>query len=141
VHDLQLDPVKDTPTHVDFYIVDMRKELEVKVPLEFTGLAEAEKGGLGNLVKVLHEVEVKALPDKIPHAIVVDVTGLATLEDKIHVSDLHVPTGVTIITPGEEVVALVSAFVEEKEEAPIDLESIEVVEKGKKEEAPSEESA
>lgn len=133
VHDIQRDPVTDTPTHIDFYIVDMKKELEVAVPLEFTGTAEGEKSGLGNLVKVLHEVQVKALPDKIPHAIEVDVTNLATLEDKILVSDITVPVGVSVVTPADEVVALVSAFVEEKEEAPIDLSSIEVAEKGKKE--------
>lgn len=142
VHDMQRDPVTDTPTHVDFYIVDMKKELEVKVPIEFTGLAEAEKGGLGNVMKVLHEIEVKALPDKIPHAITVDVTSLATLEDKIHVSDIAVPAGVTVVTPGEEVVALVAAFVEEKEETtPVDLSAIEVEKKGKQEEEGSGEEA
>lgn len=144
VHDLQRDPIKDLPTHVDFYIVDMKKELEVKVPIEFTGLAEAEKTGLGTVMKVLHEVEVKALPDKIPHSIIVDITGLATLEDKIHVSDLVIPAGVTIITPAEETVVLIAAFVEEKEEVvPVDLSAIEVEKKGKQEEegAPAEETA
>ena len=59
---------------------------------------------------------------------------LPPLEDKIHVSDLKIPEGVTLVTDGEEVIALAAAFVEEKEEAPVDLSAIEVVEKGKKEE-------
>lgn len=134
VHEIQREAVRGTPTHIDFYIVDMKKEIEVAVPIEFIGLADAEKTGLGNVVKVLHEIEVRALPDHLPHSVEVDVTGLATLEDKIHVSDIKLPTGVTCVTEGEEVVALVASFVEEKEETPVDLSAIEVVEKGKKEE-------
>ena len=134
IHDMQRDPVSHEPTHVDFLVIDMNKEIEVPVPIEFTGLAEAEKGGLGTLVKVLHEVHLRGLPGKMPHAVEVDVTGLATLEDQIHVKDLKLPEGVSLVTGEDEVVALVTAFKEEKEEAPIDLSTIEVEQKGKKEE-------
>jgi large subunit ribosomal protein L25 len=47
VHDMQRDPVTGEYTHIDFLVVDMNKEAEVAVPIEFTGLAEAEKLGLG----------------------------------------------------------------------------------------------
>jgi large subunit ribosomal protein L25 len=134
IHDIQRDPVTGNPTHIDFLVIDMNKEIQVNVPIEFTGLADAEKGGIGTVVKVLHEIEVKALPKDMPHALEVDVTGLATLEDQIHVRDIKVPKGVTVIAEPDEVVALVSAFKEEKEEAPIDLSAIEVEQKGKKEE-------
>lgn len=135
IHDMQLDPIMNVPTHVDFLVIDMKKEIEVAVPIEFTGLAEAEKSGLGTLVKVLHEVEVKALPANLPHALEVDVTGLATLDMQIHVGDIKLPSGVTLITPSEEVVALVAAFKEEKEETTaIDFDTIQVEEKGKKDE-------
>lgn len=136
IHDMQHDPITNEPTHVDFLVIDMKKEIEVAVPIEFTGLAEAEKGNVGILVKVLHEVEVRALPANLPHNLEVDVAPLAAVADQIHVRDIKLPTGVTMITDGEEVVALIAAFKEEKEEesAPIDLDSIEVVEKGKKEE-------
>jgi large subunit ribosomal protein L25 len=113
----------------------MKKEIEVAVPIEFSGLAEAEKNGLGTVVKVMHEVEVKALPNDLPHTLEIDISGLATLEDQIHVKDIALPKGVTMITEGEEVVALIAAFVEEKEEeaAPVDLSAIEVEKKGKQE--------
>jgi large subunit ribosomal protein L25 len=134
VHDMQRDPVTGTPTHVDFLVVDMNKEAEVAVPIEFTGLAEAEKLGLGVVMKIMHEVEVRALPADLPHSIEVDVTPLATLSDAIHAKDLALPKGVTLVTDGEEVVASVAAFVEEKEEAPVlDVSTIEVEKKGKKE--------
>lgn len=140
IHDLQRDPVTGAFVHVDFLIIDMKKEIEVAIPLEFTGVAEAEKNGLGTLVKVLHEVHVSALPADLPHKFEVDVTPLATLEDQVHVKDIALPKGVTMVTDGEEVVALVAAFVEEKEEeaAPVDLSAIEVEKKGKQEEVEDE---
>jgi large subunit ribosomal protein L25 len=86
-------------------------------------------------VKVLHEVEVRALPADLPHGFEVDVTSLATIDAQIHVKDIKLPKGVTMVTDGEEVVALIAAFKEETEEAPVlDLDSIEVEQKGKKEE-------
>jgi large subunit ribosomal protein L25 len=138
IHDLQVDPLKGFPVHVDFLAIDMNKAIEVSIPLEFVGLAKAEKDGLGALVKALHEIEIEALPKDLPHFITVDVTGLATLEDQIHAKDLILPKGVTLITDGDEVVALVTAAKEEVEEvaAPVDLASIEVEKKGKKEEEP-----
>lgn len=141
IYDVQNDPLTGVPAHVDFLIIDMNKEIEVAIPVEFTGLAEAEKGGLGNLVKVLHEIEVRALPANLPHSFVVDVTSLASVDAQIHVSDITLGTGVALVTSPDEVVALIAPFVEEKEDsgAPIDLSAIEVEKKGKEETA--EESA
>ena len=87
------------------------------------------------VIKRIHEVEIKALPKDLPHTIVVDISPLLTLADQIHVRDLVVSSGVTIITHAEEVVALVSpAKAEKVEEAPVDLSAIEVEKRGKKEE-------
>lgn len=134
IHDLQVDPVKGFPIHVDFLAIDMNKAVQVTIPLEFTGVAPADKGGLGVLVKVLHEVTVEALPKDLPHTIPVEISSLAALGDQIHVKDITLPKGLTMITDGEEVVTLISAVKEEVEEtAPVDLSAIEVEKKGKKE--------
>ena len=135
IHDMQHDHITGAVTHVDFLIIDMKKELEVSVPLEFIGMAQAEKDNLGSLTKALHEVEVSALPANLPHSLEIDVSGLATLDDQIHVKDIVLPKGVTMVTDGDEVVALISRFVEETEETPaLDLSAIEVEKKGKSEE-------
>jgi large subunit ribosomal protein L25 len=134
IHEVQVDPIKGFPKHVDFLAVDMNKPIEVSVPLEFVGVAPAEKNGLGTLVKVIHEVEISALPKDIPAHITVDISTLQTLENQIHVSDIVLPKGATMISDAEEVVALVAQAKEEVESAPIDLSSIEVEKKGKKEE-------
>lgn len=134
IKEIQRDVRLGEPTHVDFLMVDMKKEIEIAVPLEFTGTAEAEKNGLGTLVKVMHEVVVQALPTAIPQSITIDVTSLTTLEDQIKAGDITLPKGVTLVTDAEEAVALVTAFVEEKEEAAFDVNAVEVEQKGKKDE-------
>lgn len=135
IHDISRDPVTGAPTHVDFLVVDMNKETEVAVPIEFTGVAPAEKSNVGMVMKVMHEIEVRALPANLPHSIEVDISTLANLNDIIHAKDIKLPTGVSLVGDAEDVVASVSAFVEEKEETPVlDLDAIEVEKKGKKEE-------
>jgi len=136
IHEVQVDPITDEPIHVDFLAIDMTKKIRVHVPLEFAGIAGAVKSGLGNLVKVLHEVEVEALPKDLPHNLSVDLAKLATVEDNIFISDIKLPTGVSIVDDVESVVASIVLQQEEKvEEAlPVDLSAIEVEKKGKKEE-------
>jgi large subunit ribosomal protein L25 len=135
IHDIQLNPITNFPTHVDFLAIDMNKTVVVSVPLEFTGVSPAVKSGLGILVKVLHEVEVEALPKDLPQSIEVDISPLLDLDSSILVSDLILPKNVTAITPETEVVAAITPQKEEVEvENPVDLSAIEVEKKGKKEE-------
>ena len=135
IHEVQVDPVSDVPTHVDFLVIDMNKKVTVEVSLEFSGISNAVKTGLGTLVKVLHEVEIEALPKDLPHGLTADISKLENVDSQILVSDIALPTGVTMITKGTEVVASIALQKEEKEETtPVDLSAIEVEKKGKKEE-------
>lgn len=135
IHEVQVDPITDEPVHVDFLAIDMKKKIKVNVPLVYEGVSGAVKSGLGNLVKVLHEVEVEALPNDLPHNLVVDISKLNTIQDQIFVSDIKLPAGVVVVDALTEVVASIVEQVEEKEEvaAPVDLSAIEVEKKGKKE--------
>jgi len=142
IHEVQVDSVTGEPIHVDFLAIDMKKKIHVQVPLVFEGVSNAVKSGIGNLVKVLHEVEIEALPADLPHNLVVDISKLETLKDQVFVSDIKLGAGVTIINNPTEVVASIIEQVEEKEEvvAPVDLSAIEVEKKGKKEEEGVEET-
>lgn len=135
IHEVQVDPITDEPIHVDFLAIDMKKKISVNVPLVFEGISNAVKNGVGNLVKVLHEIEIEALPSDLPQKLVVDISPLESIENQIFVSDIKLPTGVTLITNSSDVVASIVAQVEEKEEViPVDLSAIEVEKKGKKDE-------
>jgi len=135
IHEVDVDPVTGVARHADFYAIEKGAKVEVAIELVFVGESAAVKAG-ANLVKVLHEVEIEAAPADLPEEIEVDLTLLAALGDKIHVSDLKMPKGVTLKTDLEEVVALVQEVVEEKEEEPVavDMAGIEVEKKGKTEE-------
>lgn len=131
---VDVDPVSDMPRHVDFYVFEKGKKLEVSVPLVFEGVSVAVKDLGGILVKALHEIKISSDPTKIPHEVSVDLSALSTLDSVILAKDIKLPAGVDLIENPEEVVASVSQFKEEVEQAPVDLSSIEVEKKGKKEE-------
>lgn len=145
IHDVALDPLKNNPIHADFYVVDMTKELEVDVPLEFVGEAEQGKTLGGVLVKVLHQLRIKALPKDLPHSISVSVSTLQNPGDTFSIRDIVLPAGVTILNDPSDTVAMIEEIVVVEEAAPVVAEvsseeaikNIEVVKPEKK--APEEE--
>ncbi len=140
IHDFQVDPKTDMVIHADFFALNKLTKVTVQVELEFVGVSPAVKSGLGILEKTLHEIEIEALPKDLPKNIEVDISGLENIHDQIHVKDLKVGSGVEIKTGADEVVAVIGGLQEEvAESGEVDLSSIEVEKKGKKED--SEESA
>ena len=136
IQDVQTHPVNDEPIHVDFLAIDMNKKIKVNIPLDFVGVSPAVKSGTGNLVKVMHEVEVEALPKDLPHNLVVDIGSLVDTTSSLTIADIKLPAGVVVTAEPTEVVA---SIIEQKEEViedtvPVDLSAIEVEKKGKKEE-------
>ncbi|MCR4283821.1 MAG: 50S ribosomal protein L25 [Parcubacteria group bacterium] len=139
IHEVSIDPVSREPLHVDFYAALMNKPVEASIFLEFVGISPAVKGLGGMLVKVMHEIEVEALPANLPHSLEVDISVLVNLGDHIIASQIPMPSGVKLITKGDESIVLVEAPREEKvEEVEKTIADIEVEKKGKKEEVEAE---
>ena len=107
IREIQKDPLRGEIIHVDFYQPPLDEKTEVRVPLIFEGEAPAVRDLGGTLLKNIQEVDVRALPQHLPHEIVVDVSELATFEDKIVISDLMHDDRVEILRDSEEVVAQV----------------------------------
>jgi large subunit ribosomal protein L25 len=107
VHDIQHHPVTRKPLHVDLYLVRMTDELTIEVQLVADGSSVAVVDEGGTLLHALDHVRVKALPDHLPAAIHYSIEPLATFDDVIHVSDLVIPDGVTLLTEPTEIVAKV----------------------------------
>ncbi|MCR4334244.1 MAG: 50S ribosomal protein L25 [Patescibacteria group bacterium] len=133
IKEVDVHPVTSVPRHVDFYVVEKGKKLEIKVPINFIGVSPAVKDLEGILVKVLHEIEIEALPKDLPREINVDISKLETLESQILAKDIILPDGVELKISPEEVVALIDIAKEEvvEETVPIDMSAIEVEKKGK----------
>lgn len=135
IQDVDIDPITGAPRHADFYVFEKGHKLEVDLPIEFIGISPAVKDLGGVLVKVLHELKIKAMPKDLPHNIEVDISSLSNFDDQILAQDIKLPVGVELEENPEEVVVLVSEPREEKEEeaTPVDFSTIEVEKKGKEE--------
>lgn len=134
IHELDLDPVKSTVRHADFYAVDKDQKVKIHVPLEFVGTAPAVKDLGGILIKVLHSLEIEALPKDLPQKIAVDLALLVAFDSRISAKEIKLPAGVTLIAKPEEVIANIAQVKEEVvEEAPADVANIEISEKRGKE--------
>ncbi|MDR2161641.1 MAG: 50S ribosomal protein L25/general stress protein Ctc [Desulfovibrio sp.] len=109
IWDTEYYPTKNRLQHVDFYGVDLDKELKVRVPLEFTGTAKGTK--LGGALEIYREhIEVYSKPTALPQKIQTDITGL-DVGHSLRVADLVMPEGVRasyddnylvimVVTPG-----------------------------------------
>lgn len=99
VKDLQRDPLRGAILHADLYAVDLTRTVTVDVPVHLLGRPRGLDFG-GILEHTLREVALECLPRAIPEAIEVDVTALE-VGDVVHVRDLALPEGVTLVTDGD----------------------------------------
>jgi len=93
--------------HVDFQELVAGERVTMRVPLAFVGTAEGVRNQGGLLEEVTRELEISADPANIPDRIDVDVSAL-TIGHPLHVRDLAVPQGVTVLTDAGATVVQVS---------------------------------
>lgn len=123
IKSVQRNPLTGFPIHVDYFLVNLKQEMEVDVPLAFTGEAPAVADTGGTLIHNISNVRVRALPTDIPHEISVDVSVLKSLDVAIHVKDLNLNRDlVAVVTDGETLVATVVPPRVEVEEEPEPVE-------------------
>ena len=103
VKNVDIDPVKRRLINVEFHAIKATDVVTAEAPIKLVGLGEsaAEKASL-MIGQVLEDIEVKAKPADLPSAIEVDVTGLATIEDKITLGDIKLPEGVAFADAEED---------------------------------------
>jgi len=133
IHDAQFHPVTGKLLHVDFYVLEKGKKVKIKVPLEFTGVAPAEKSG-NIVVKALYEIEIEVAPQELPHNLPVDISSLVNAGDHIVAKDVKLPPSATLITHPEEIVVSVKEFKEEPVEIAPAPETVIIGEEKKAEE-------
>jgi large subunit ribosomal protein L25 len=105
VHNIQTDPLKGFPLHVDLHQVDLKEKITAQVPVELEGESPAEKQGLGTVVQYINEVEIEALPTDLPESFKLDLSMLANVDDQIAVKDIKVDNNkIEILTNLEGIV-------------------------------------
>jgi large subunit ribosomal protein L25 len=95
IWDVQYHPYKRAFLHVDFYGVDLNKEIVVRVPVEFTGVSKGVKLG-GQLETYRENVRLSGKPLDMPKKITIDVTDL-DINASIHVADLALPGNISAV--------------------------------------------
>lgn len=139
IKELQTHPVSGNLIHIDFYEVDMKRQIKVMVPVVTTGKSVGiEEGGLLNIVR--RELEVFCLPGDIPEAIEIDISELG-IGDSIHLEDVPLGENVEVATDvNYTVVTVLSPKVEEEvvEEEEEELEGEEEGAEGEAAEAEAE---
>ena len=73
--DVQFHPVSDKTLHADLYEVSEEKPIVMNVPVILDGHAVGVRAG-GKLVREKRNLRVRAVYDKIPENLVIDVTNL-----------------------------------------------------------------
>ena len=98
LRDLQRHPYKPTVLHMDLLRVREDTAINVHVPLHFINedICHGVKMEGGAISHNFVEIEISCLPKDLPEYIDVDVADLK-LNEALHLSDIKVPDGVTII--------------------------------------------
>ncbi len=117
IKDIQVHPVTGQILHADFYALEKGKKVEIAVPLHFVGEAPAIKLGFV-ISKALHEIEIEVAPAELPHALEIDLSVLANAGDHITVGQIKLPPSAVLKIGADEIVASVTAHVEEVEPEP-----------------------
>lgn len=92
IWDTEVYPTKSEFQHVDFYGVDMERELKIRVPLVFSGTAKGTK--LGGKLEIYREhIYVTSKPATLPSKVVVNISNI-DVNQGLRVADLIMPEGV-----------------------------------------------
>ncbi len=95
--EFQLDPLRDSPMHVDFMRLGEGAQIRVNIPIHTVNVDQApgvKRGGTVNIVT--HTIQVRCPADAIPAAIDVDLTGLE-IAHSLHLSDIKLPEGIKVL--------------------------------------------
>ena len=94
--DIQYHPVSDAVIHADFKRIDVKKPVEVSVPVEVINVDVSKGIKLGGVLNfAVRKVAVRGLVHDIPEKIAIDLTNL-TIGDSVHGSDLVLPKGIEL---------------------------------------------
>jgi large subunit ribosomal protein L25 len=136
IKELQSHPVSGNFLHVDFYEIDMKRKINVMIPVVTKGTSKGvELGGLLQIVR--REIEVLCMPGDIPEAFEIDITDL-DIGDSLHVEDI--PLGDNIELPADVNFTVITVLSPKVEEVEIEEEE-EVLEGEAAEEGAADETA
>ena len=121
IREVQRHPFKKQILHIDFQELVAGETVVVHVPLVFVGTPEGVRLGGGVLDQVMHDLEIEVDPANMPNHIDVDITNLG-IGHSLHVSDIPLPPGVTVLSDEDATVCVLSAPKVAEEPAAVEAE-------------------
>ncbi len=109
VNGIQIDPRYRRLLHVDLFALISGEEVTVDIPLHASGESFAVFRLGGTLLHTVDHVKVRALPENLPESLDFSIESLMDFETAIHLRDLTLPEGITLLSDPDEVVAKVAA--------------------------------
>ena len=151
VKDVHIDPVSRKIINIEFQAISAKEVVEATTPVVIVGFegSEASKTYHFAMTQSIEELDVKAKPADLPKELTVDASGLKDVDDKLTISDIKLPEGVTLadkeLDPEQVVASLYDPAAEaEKREAEAEEPEVEAAdvpaENGSKPEEATEES-
>jgi large subunit ribosomal protein L25 len=107
IREIQRHPFKKQILHVDFQELVAGESMKVNIPLVLVGIPESVRTGGGVMDQTMRELSIEVDPTNMPNHIDVDVSEIA-IGHSIHVRDLVLPAGVTVLTDVDATVVVVS---------------------------------
>lgn len=108
LREVQMHAYKPEALHVDFFHVNAKETLHVKIPVRLTGTPVGVHTDGGILDHVLYDLEVECLPGNIPDGVEIDVSNL-TLGESVRVGDIPAQEGVKFLQDADLPIASVVA--------------------------------
>ena len=152
VKDVAIDPVSRKIMNIEFQAISAKAAVEATTPVVIENFEASDASKLYHFAytQSIEELDVKAKPADLPEKLVIDASKLASVDDKLTVSDIVLPAGVEFadkeLDPEQVVASLYDPAAEaaareaEAEETPVDAADV-PADNGSKPEEASEEKA
>lgn len=124
---VEFDPVSDRALHADFYVLDPKRPVSLKVPIKLSGIAKGVRDGGGRVFQPMRIVRIRVVPDKIPAQFEVDITPM-DIGDSVHVSELEMEGILPLDDPSRTIVTIAPPKSEELFTTTIEPEEDELLE-------------
>ncbi len=107
VKEIQRDPIRGEIVHADLYKVSLKEKIHATVPVVLRGESVGQRAG-GIVQSGIREVEVEAIPTKLPESIPVDITSL-DIGESLTVGDIPVCEDYKVLTGPEAILVTIVA--------------------------------
>lgn len=96
VKSVSIDPVSRKIMNVEFQAISAKEAVTASTPVTIVNFEESEAHKTHQLAynQAIEELEIKAKPADLPQGLTVDASKLASVEDKLKISDIILPPNV-----------------------------------------------